>query len=232
MPVGGQFYRGFTEPEFTDDAAGVGKALLEQWRNGTDTVLDHRAKPEDTTVYAHRGCLTCQAIRRDWRDHDTWQERSYWKPLRDAVPTDVLLDMSIAEIHAIHHLGEPGYADAVIFAGIRVLVHYFTSQDTVSRAELNRRLTEQAGQHWAELDKVKATAHDEVRAGYQAQLNEAHVRIANIEALVTIAFRAHHKTMRYDEVRAAINWRTGEELPAATVQRQREIREAQGRTPR
>ena len=218
-------YRGFAEPTLDPDA-------LTAWRQGVDTVLDYRAKPEDTTIYAHRGCPTCQAIRRDWRTRDTWLEHSYWKPLRDAVPIDVLLDMSIAELHAIHHLGEPGYADAVVFAGIRVLVNYFTSQDTVPREEMDRRLAEQAGQHWQALDEVKATADGTARAGYERDLREAQIRIANVEALVMLAFSAKHKTMRYDEVRAAIDWRTGDKIPQATVDRQREMRGLQGKAPR
>lgn len=223
-------YRGFTEPRFEDDD--ISNAMLRNWRQGVDTVLDHRAKPDDTTIYAHRSCETCRAIRRDWHTTDRWIQNSYWRPIADSVPFDVLLDMNLAELHALHHQGNRPYTDAIIFAGIRVLTHYYTSQDTVLRAEMNQQLSEQAGQQWQELKAVKATADEKVRADYEHDLREARTRIANVEALVTLAFRAKHKTMRYDEVRAAIEWRTGEEIPQATVDNQREIRELQGRSPR
>lgn len=225
--IGGQPYRGFTEPTFprhgdaADDVNAV--SLLAGWRGGVDAVLDQRAQAEDTSIYAHRSCDPCQGIRRDWRAHGRWIEGSYWRPLRDVVPTNVLLDMSIAELHAIHHLGEGGYGDAIVFAGIRVLTHYFTSQDTVPRQDMNDRLTAQVNQHWAAMEELKATAREQAHAAVAERLREAQVRVANVEALTRQAFG--RKTMRYDEVRAAIDWRTGDPIPELTLEAQRRERE-------
>ncbi len=165
----------------------------------------------DIPVRAFTSCDTCLAIRRDWRKSDTWLGTSYWRTLCDEVPTAVLLDMTIAELHTIHHLGGQQYADAVIFAGIRVLVDWAVKKDAdmVPSQEMREALARASDQYHRELNEITATAKEKAREELGAQLREARTRIANVEALVSVAFRAKHKKMDYAEVRDAIDWRTG-----------------------
>lgn len=232
--IGGQSYRGFIEPilpiEAPGDLAGAYRSLV-MWRRGVDTVADSKGRAEHATIYVHTSCDTCTAIRRDWRTSETWLESSYWQPLRGAVPDGVLLDMGIAELHATHHLGERDYGSAVIFAGIRVLVDHYTSCDFVSTQEMRRQLGDQWDAHNTEMTKLTATARADADAECAARLREAQIRIANVEALVLLAFRAKHKKMDYAQVRAAIEWCTGEPVPPATLEEARRLRDLQGRSP-
>ena len=170
---------------------------------------------------AHRSCQTCGQIKADWRKHNTWLDTSYWKPFENDLPYELLLDMAIAELHAIHHdKTDHGY-EAVVLSGITVLVNYLNNQDMIPRAEANRALGDQFNQMQATIDETKRTARDEARAEVQADMHEYQVRVANVAALLHVAGK--RKTMRTDEVNEAINWYRGQEIPAATIEHQREI---------
>jgi hypothetical protein len=173
---------------------------------------------------AFKKCTTCLAIRSDARKRGKdGLEASYWKPLIGHVPDDVILDMAIAEIHAIHHCDQQAFGDAVVFAGIAVLVAYYSRTEVVPREEMNNRLSTQFSQMRAQIDETTRTARAEAEAVCKADMDEYRVRVANVAAL--LHFAGKRKTMRTEEVNAALNWHRGEEIPQATIDHQRSMRE-------
>lgn len=141
-------------------------------------------------------------------------QRSYWAPLLDVLPLDVVAKMDAAVTEAIHRptpeqqrSGEP-----VLMVGIRALIAHYA--DSVSHDEHNARIAGLLGDHMAELKEVRATAEDKAKREYGERLREANTRVANVKALLVRAGK--RKTMSTDEVRAAVQWQLGEELPQAT----------------
>lgn len=170
---------------------------------------------------AHRSCRTCGTIKSDWRKSDLWLDNSYWRPFIDDLPREVLLDMAIAELHAIHHDTVDHGAEAIVLSGITVLVNYLNNQDMIPRAEANHALNDQFSRMQAQITETERIARDEARDAVKADMHELRVRIANVAALLHVA--GNRKTMRTDQVNKAVSWMTGEEIPAATIAHQRKI---------
>lgn len=168
---------------------------------------------------AFKKCKTCTAIRSDaLKDARRRIETSYWKPLIDHVPDNVLIDMSIAEIHAVHHCDGQAYGDAVVFAGIAVLVKFFTRLDMVPREDMRVALGDQFSRMQTEIDETKRTAREQAQADAKRDMDELRVRVANVSAQVHLAGK--RKTMHTEDVKAALDWRTGEPIPSDTIDHQ------------
>lgn len=183
----------------------------------------------------HRLCDICNAIRRsrvaDPMRVEQARRDSYWSALEDSVPETVRLDMDMEMLHATHHV--PSLTDAVLIVGVRTLVAHFTDRDVVERQEMTDRLNEQSARHHAEIDAEKAKAREDVEERHGAEMRELQIRVANIEALVSRAFHnGRRKTLRTEDIRAAIDWRTGDQLPEATVEEQARLIGLGGLTPR
>lgn len=168
-------------------------------------------------------CSTCLAIRRDRRNGTAWRESTYWKPYLDVVPDEVLMNADMEELHALHHEPDAYAGRALIFVGFGVILAHYQGIDTVPRQEMTNRLNEQFARHHAEIDAEKAKVRQEIKDHHGREVLEYRMRIAHVETLVSQAFRAKHKTMRSDDVRAAIDWRTGDKIPEATRAEQARI---------
>jgi hypothetical protein len=148
-------------------------------------------------------------------------EGSYWRPLASMLPEEALLAMNEATLCAIHHRGSDTHDEPALLAGVRALIGYYESRDVVPREEMNGRLTRAFNDFMRERAELERTAKTDAEKRFGSGLREAQTRVANVQALVS---QAHgRKTMRTEEVRAAIEWRTGEPLPEATVEHQRRL---------
>jgi len=168
-------------------------------------------------------CSTCLAIRRDLRNSATWREDIYWKSYLNVVPDEVLIDAEMEERHVNHHEPDACAGRALILVGFDVILAHYQGIDTVPRQEMTNRLNEQSARHHAEIDAEKAKVRQEIEGDHGKKVLEYRMRIAHVETLVSQAFQAKHKTMRSDDVRAAIEWRTGDEIPEATRAEQARI---------
>lgn len=164
----------------------------------------------------HFNCPTCLAIRRDRRNGTAWRESTYWKPYLDVVPDEVLMNADMEELHALHHEPDAYAGRALIFVGFGVILAHYQGIDTVPRREMTDKLNAQFNQYLAEINAEKAKVRQEIEGDHGKEVLEYRMRIAHVEILVSQAFRAKHKTMRSDDVRAAVDWRTGDALPEAT----------------
>lgn len=189
-----------------------------------------------STELAYTKCGACLAIRRDVRarlatdaGREAFRHTSYWGHLLDMVADDILIDADMSGLHACHHerdllperQSQLQYEVSVIVAGLLAQI-----ADAVPSQEVRHRLAAQSDHYERRLQELRDTADAKAREEYQARLREAHMRIANVEALVHLAHSKNHKTMRYDEVRAAIDWHTGEEIPETTRRHLNELRDA------
>lgn len=176
---------------------------------------------------SHTLCPTCRGIRsgrlvKPWVDH-------YFHALEpEGVPYEVLLDAEMEMLHATHHDDSALRAgEAVLMLGFRVILAHYLEAGTVPRQEMVHALNDQAGRHLERIDAEKQAAREQIREEHGAQMHELKVRLANVDALVSWAF--HHgrrKTMRTEQVRAAIEWRTGDPIPEVTVAEHQRTRSA------
>lgn len=187
---------------------------------------------DHTDMPTYTRCDTCLAIRRSRREsqHEYWLDHLYFKPLSEVVPQDVLMDADMEMLHVNHHAPDT-LRDAPIFVGFRVILNHFLTADVVPREEMRAALAAQYERYAADIDATKQAARQEVIDRNGEEMRELRVRVVNVEALITVAFRAKRKTMSYADVRAALDWRTGDPLPEITRQRVAELNELAGRAP-
>lgn len=171
-----------------------------------------------------RDCHTCRQIAAEQRASTDAQQRwitsSVWAALDGAVPREVLLAMSMAELHATHHVEDRNTTDSIMITGVRELVAHYTTK-TVPRDEANDRATNLWNSWQAEVKQIRETADAEARAQYEADLREAQTRLLIVDALRHQA--GTRKTMQAADVRAALDWVRGEEVPAFAVEHYRKI---------
>jgi hypothetical protein len=147
-------------------------------------------------------------------DLDYMRRNSYWAPLLDVLPAEVIAKMDKAMHDATWSKDSRAnkYDEAVLISGVRALVAHFA--DYVSRDEHVDRMRNAFNDYMRELKEVRETAEEKAKQGYADGLRQAEMRNANVQALVWRAGK--RKTMQTAEVRAAIDWDLGEEIPQVT----------------
>jgi hypothetical protein len=161
-----------------------------------------------------RDCNTCRSIAADRRSNPRMMElcvtESEWARLDGSVPREVLLAMGMAQLHATHHIDYASNPDSILITGVRELVAHYTTE-MVPRDEANERAAGLWNSWQAEVKEIRATADAEARASYEARLQEAQTRLLIVNALRHAA--GTRKTMRAEDVRDALSWVQGEEVP-------------------